>query len=160
MIRYFQEGLRPFIRAQLDARGRDLDSWKKAVEKAVNAGAKALLQSPASTRNIDSRCPRGNRPAKKEEKDSGGKNKSTNSTPVDTSNGKQSSPTQQTSSAYLKKGGSWRRRGQGQNSPATGVNTTLKKEKVNFFQVDCFYCKKKGYYANKCPQKKKQESKN
>ena len=43
MIRYFREGLKPFIRAQLDAQGRDLDSWEEAVEKAVNAEAKALL---------------------------------------------------------------------------------------------------------------------
>ena len=101
MIRCFREGLRPSIRAQLDARGRDLDSWEEAVEKAVNAEAKALLQSSASTRDMDSRCPRGNRPARKEEKDS--KNKSADSASADTSSGKQSSSTQQTSSANSKK---------------------------------------------------------
>ena len=68
------------------------------MEKAVNAEAKAMLQSSASTRDMDSRCPRRNRPAKKEEKDSSGKNKSTDSPSVDTSSGKQSSSTQQTSS--------------------------------------------------------------
>ena len=57
MIRYFQKGLKLSIRAQLDARDRDLDSWKEAVEKVVNTKAKASLQSPASTRNMDSRCP-------------------------------------------------------------------------------------------------------
>ena len=88
MIRYFREDLRLSVRAQLDARGRDLDSWKEAVEKAVNAEAKVLLQSSSSTRDINSRCLRGNRPAKKEEKDSGGQNKSTNSAPADTSSGK------------------------------------------------------------------------
>ena len=103
MIQCFRKGLRPSIRAQLDAWGRDLDSWEEAVEKTVNAEAKALLQSPASIRNMDSRCPRGSRPAKREEKDFGGKNKSTNSTPADTSSGKQSSSTQQTSSANPKK---------------------------------------------------------
>ena len=97
MIRYFQEGLRPSVRAQLDARGRDLDSWEEAVEKAVNAEAKALLQSSSSICDMDSRCPKGNRPAKKDEKDS--KNKSTDSASADTSSGKQSSSTQQTSSA-------------------------------------------------------------
>ena len=45
---------------------------------------------------MDSRYPQGNR--KKDEKDFG-KNKSTDSAPTDTSNGKQSSSTQQTSSA-------------------------------------------------------------
>ena len=159
MIQYFREGLRPSIRAQLDARSRDLDSWEEAVKKAVNAEAKTSLQSPASTRDMDSRCPRGNRAAKREEKDS--KNKSTDSTPADTSSGKQSSSTQQTSSPHPKKGGSRRGRGRGQNSPATGVNATPRKEEVDLSQVDCFHCRKKGHYANRCPQKKKkQESKN
>ena len=67
MIRCFLEGLKPSVRAQMDTRGRDLNSWEEAVEKAVNAEAKAMLQSSASTRNIDSRCLRGNRPARKEE---------------------------------------------------------------------------------------------
>ena len=103
MIRYFREGLRPSVRAQLDTRGRNHDSWEEAVEKAVNAEAKALLQSSASIRDMDSRCPRVNRPARKEEKDSGGKNKSTDSPSADMSSGKQSSSTQQTFSANPKK---------------------------------------------------------
>ena len=136
MIRYFREGLRPSVRAQLDARGRDLDSWEEAVEKAVNAEAKAMLQSSSSTREMDSRCPQGNRPAKKEENDSG-KNKFTDSALADTSSGKQSSSTQQTSSANPKKHqdhqrGFRRRGGQRQgrslDSPATGVNIIPKKE--------------------------------
>ena len=88
IIRYFREGLKPSVRAQLDTRGRNQDSWEEAVEKAVNAEAKALLQSSASICDMDSRCPRGNRPARKEEKDSGGKNKSTDSPSADTSSGK------------------------------------------------------------------------
>ena len=103
MIRYFRESLRPSIQAYLDTRGQNQDSWKKTVKKAVNAKAKALLQSSSSIRDMDSRCFRGNRPAKKEEKDSGGKNKSTDSLSSDTSSGKQSSSTQQTSSANPKK---------------------------------------------------------
>ena len=74
----------------MDTQGRDLDSWEEAVEKAVNTEAKTMLQSSSSTREMDSRCPRGNR--KKDEKDSG-KNKSTDSTSADTSSGKQSSST-------------------------------------------------------------------
>ena len=172
MIRCFLEGLKPSIRAQMDTRGRDLNSWEEAVEKAVNAEAKAMLQSSASTRDIDSRCPRGNRPARKEEKDSDGKNKSTDSALADTSSGKQTSSTQQASSAHPKKdyrGGPRRGRGRGQDSrgqdsrgqdsPATGVNAIPKKEE-DLSQVECFHCRKKGHFANRCPQKKKQESKN
>ena len=61
MIRYFWEGLRPSIRAQLDARGRELDSWEEAIEKAIDAEAKASLQPPSILREMDQRCPQGNR---------------------------------------------------------------------------------------------------
>ena len=61
MIRYFREGLRPSIRAQLDVRGRELNSWEEAIEKIVNVEAKALLQSASITREMDQHCPRGNR---------------------------------------------------------------------------------------------------
>ena len=166
MIQYFWEGLRPSVRAYLDTRGRDLDSWKEAVEKAVNAEVKAMLQSFSNTREMDSRCPWGNRPAKKEEKDSR-KNNYTNSALADISSKKQSSSTQQTSSANPKKDqdqqrGSWRhgRQGQDRDSPATGVNIVSKKEKKNITQVKCYTCHWKGHYANKCPWNPKEESKN
>ena len=87
MIQYFQEGLRLFVQAQLDAQGRDLDFWKEGVKKAVNTKAKAMLQSSFSTCKMDSRCLQKNRPAKKEEKDSG-KNKSIKPVPIDTFSGK------------------------------------------------------------------------
>ena len=103
MIRCFLEGLKPSVQAQLDARARDLNSWEEAVEKTINAEAKTMLQSSSSTHNMDSRYLRRNSPTKKEEKDSDGKNKSTNSPSANTSSGKQSSSTKQTSSANLKK---------------------------------------------------------
>ena len=46
-----------------------------------------MLQSSSSTREMDSRCLQGNKPAKKKEKDSQ-KNKSTDSAPANTSSGK------------------------------------------------------------------------
>ena len=164
MIRYFREGLRSSIWAQLDARGRDLDSWEKVVKKIVNVEAKTMLQSSSSTRDMDSRCLRGN--TKKDEKDSGGKNKSINSTSVDTSSRKQSFSPQQTSSANPKKDpdqqqssrccGERRR-----NSFATGINaSTVKKEVKNLFQVECYNCHWKRHYSNNCPRNPKAESKN
>ncbi len=64
-IRYFQEGLRPSIRAQLDHRGRDLDGWEEVVEKAGDAKTKANLQLPFYVRDIDTKCPKGHRPSSK-----------------------------------------------------------------------------------------------
>ena len=101
MICYFQEGLKLSVRAKLDARGRDLNSWEEAVKKAVNAEAKAMLQSSLSTCDIDSKCFQGKQ--KKDKKDSVRKNKSTDSVPADTFSGKQSFSTQQTFFANPKK---------------------------------------------------------
>ena len=46
-----------------------------------------MFQSSSSTHNMDSKYSQENKPAKKEEKDSG-KNKPTNSAPTNTSSGK------------------------------------------------------------------------
>ena len=135
MIRCFLEGLKSSIRAQINIRNRDLNSWEEAVEKTVNAEAKAMLQSFSSTCDIDLRYPRGNRPVKKEERDSGEKNKSTDSALADTSSGKQTSFTQQAFSAHQKKDhhrSPWRGRGRGQESPAMGVHAIPKKEEDLF----------------------------
>ena len=70
MIWYFQKGLWPSIRAQLDVRDRDLDSWDEIVDKTVDAEAKESLQALSWTREIDSRCSQGQQPTKKDDKDS------------------------------------------------------------------------------------------
>ena len=70
MILYFQEDLRPSIRAQLDVKDRDLDSWGKVVNKAINAKTKASLQALSETREMDFRCLQGQQPTKKDDKDS------------------------------------------------------------------------------------------
>ena len=165
MIWYFREDLRPSIRAQLDAQGRDLDFWEKAVKKTVNVEAKTMLQSSSNTRDMDSRYPQENR--KKDKKDFGGKNKSTNFPSANISSGKQSSSTQQTSSVNSKKDQDHqqsflyrRRRGHGRDSPGTGVNIVLKKEERDMSQVKYYYCHQKGHYSNKCPWNSKEESKN
>ncbi len=62
LLRYFQEGLRPSIRAQLDHWRRDLDTWEEMVEKAGDIEAKANLQLPFYVRKIDSKYPKGHRP--------------------------------------------------------------------------------------------------
>ena len=155
----------------MDVRSRDLNSWEEAVEKTVNAKAKAMLQSSTSICNIDSRYPRGNRPAKKEEKDSSGKNKSIDSLSTDTSSGKQFSSPQQTSSNPKKdqdhqRGPRCRGRqeGPGHNtdSPTTGVNIVPTKEGKDrdMSKVECFNCHWKGHYSKKCPQNSKEGSKN
>ena len=82
MIRYFREGLKPSIKAQLDIQGRELDSWEETIEKAVNIEAKGLLQTITRTQEINSRYFQGNRPKKKKEKNSK-KAKSTDISSID-----------------------------------------------------------------------------
>ena len=148
----------------MDIRDRELDSWDEVVDKTVDAEVKASLQAPSGTREMDSRCPRGQRPTKKEDKNSRDyeKNKSSQNLPTNaSSSGTQSSPAQpkkeQNSRSHR---GESRRQGQGQNTPATGVNATAirkdkdkDKDKKDLSHVECYTCKQKGHYANKCPEK-------
>ena len=62
LIRFFREGLKPSVKAQMEQSGRGLDSWEVIVEKAVKAEAKAGLQPPSIVREMDQCCLQGNRP--------------------------------------------------------------------------------------------------
>ena len=130
-----------------------------------------MLQSSASIRDMDMRCPKRNKLAKKEEKDFSGKNKFTDSPSANTSSRKQSSSTQQTFSTNPKKDqdhqqGPWRRgkreQGCNTNSPATGVNIVPKKEGKDrdMSKVKCYNCHRKGHYSNKYSWNPKEKSKN
>lgn len=63
LIRFFCEGLKPLIKAQMEQRGQELDSWDELVEKAIDAKAKDGLQPILIVRKIDQHYPRGNHPA-------------------------------------------------------------------------------------------------
>ncbi len=106
-----------------------LKSWEEVVEKAVDAEAKASLQPPSETEEIDSRCPKGYRPTKKDESSrdhrDGDKAKSSHTSPPANS----SQPQTQTQTQTSKK--DKRHQGSRRGHPATGVNTTevAKKDK-------------------------------
>lgn len=55
LIRYFRDGLRPSIRAQMDERDRDLADWQEVIERAVDAEAKAACQAPSLAQESDAR---------------------------------------------------------------------------------------------------------
>ena len=63
MLRYFREGLRPSILAELQNEDHELESFVQIVKKAVVAEAKANLRSRATTKDMDQHCPRGSRSA-------------------------------------------------------------------------------------------------
>ena len=57
MIRYFREGLKPFIQAEMQQYGRELDSFEDIIQKAIDAEAKATLRPRSATRKTDQHCP-------------------------------------------------------------------------------------------------------
>lgn len=52
-IRFFYKDLKPFIKAQIEQNGRELNSWEELIEKTIDVKAKSILQSPSSIRKID-----------------------------------------------------------------------------------------------------------
>ncbi len=161
LIRYFQEGLRPSIRAQLDHRGRYLDGWEEVVENASDVEAKANLQPPFYVRNIDARCPKGHRlSAKKDKEDTYREPQSEASKDKD----KAKSHSYSTSANQLqtqapKNDKRGRRGGHGEDHVATGVNATkvAKNDQApkDLNHIECYTCPQKGHYATKCPDKPK-----
>ena len=57
LICYFCDGLRPSIQAQTNEQGQDLDTWKEAIKKSMNAETKAACQPQSLMREIDNQCP-------------------------------------------------------------------------------------------------------
>ena len=67
LICYFRDGLRLFIQAQTDEQGQDLDTWKEAIKKAINAEAKAACQPQSLIKEMDNCYSWGHRPTKNDE---------------------------------------------------------------------------------------------
>ena len=57
MLRYFREGLKPSILAELEHQDLELESSDQMVKKAVNAEAKAAVRPRAITRKMDQYYP-------------------------------------------------------------------------------------------------------
>ena len=56
MLKYFQEGLRPSILAELQNEDHELENFLQIVKKAVATKAKANLRSRATTKNMNQHC--------------------------------------------------------------------------------------------------------
>ncbi len=127
------------------------------MEKAGNIEAKANLQPPFYVREIDSRYPKSHRPlAKKDKKDT--YQKPRNKAFKDKDKVKSHTPTSANQpQTQAPKNNKRSRRG---DYPTTGVNVTevVKKDKdkaKDLSYVECYTCKQKGHYVNKCSEKAK-----
>ena len=63
IVRYFEEGLKPSIKAEIDQDASHLDDYKELVAKTVKVETKAGLQPSFYIRETDQQAPQGNQPA-------------------------------------------------------------------------------------------------
>ncbi len=161
LIRYFREGLRLSIQAQLDHRGRDLDGWEEVVKKADDVEAKANLQPPFYVRDINPRCPKGHRLSSRKDKEDTYRelqNEAFKDKDKAKSHSSSTSANQPQTQAS-KKDNRGRQGGHGGGHPATGVNATevAKKDKTSkdLSHIECYTCHQKGHYTTKCSGKPK-----
>ncbi len=157
LIRYFREGFRPSIRAQLYHRGRDPDGWEEVVEKTGEVEAKANLQSPFYVRDIDAKGPKSYRPlAKKDKEDTYRELYNESSKDKDKIKSHSSSTfANQPQTQALKK----IKRGRWGDHPAIGVNAieVAKKNKApkDLSPIKCYTSHQNDHYTTKCPDKPK-----
>ena len=169
MLKYFREGLKPSILAELEHQDLELQSFNQIVKKAVDAETKSALCLRSSTKEMDQHCPRGNQPANS--------TKSQGSTMKDPRSeepkvrGTESSGLQRSESskkARKEKKKEQRRknreRQEGSIPAADGEAEPHQKKKKNqghsdrvsrdTSQIKCYNYQKIGHYANKCPEPK------
>lgn len=61
LIRYFQEALKPSIKAEMENQADEYEDWDELVRKTVTAEAKAALRPASYIREMDQHRSRGNR---------------------------------------------------------------------------------------------------
>ena len=127
------------------------------VEKARDIEAKTNVQPPSFVQEIDFRSPKSHRPLSKKDKEDT-QREHRNETPKEKAKSQTPFTTNQPQTQDSKK----RHGGRQENRPATKVNVikVLKKEKdkaKDLSYVKCYTCEQKSYYANKYPDKSKNQ---
>ena len=176
MLRYFREGLKPSVLAELKHRDLELESFNQMIKKAVDVEAKSALRARSSTKEMDQNCLWGSRPANSTVakgqgnaiKDSRLEEPKVRDT--EAPSGPQRSESSKKARKEKKKEQQQRDREHREGSiPATRINTAQtgephQKKKKNqgrldrvsrdTSQIKCYNCQKIGHYANRCPKSK------
>ena len=181
-IWFFWKGLKPLVKAKMEQRRWELDSWEQLIEKAIEAEAKAGLQPSFILRKMDQLCPRGNRPAHTTVAKSQASASSAQDPRTEPSTGKALVPDKPPPSSRAehgeisdkkaqkkkKKKQRWRDTEQAgkDSTPATDINaSSIAAGRTSSHCKDpslmiCYNCNKEGYYASLCIEPKKDSSKN
>ena len=169
MLRYFREGLKPSILAELEHRDLELESFDQMIKKAIDDEAMSALRSRSSTKEIDQHCPRGNQPANFTKNQGNTMKDPWSEEPKVRGTEAPSGPQRSESSekAWKEKKKEQQQRDQECQegfTPATGVNTAQtgephqkKKKKhhsdkalLDTSQIKCYNCQKMGHYTTTC----------
>ena len=175
ILRYFREGLKLFVLAELEHQDLKLESFDQMVKKAVNAEAKSALRLRSSIKKIDQHCSQGNQPANSSVAKSQGSamkdpwTEEPKVQDIESLSGLKRSEFSTKARKEKKKKQQQKDRARWKGSIlATGVNTAQtkephqKKKKKHYSdkpsrdtsQIKCYNCQKMGHYATTCPKPK------
>ena len=164
MVRYFEESLKPSIKAEMDQDASHLDDYKELVAKTVRAEAKAGLRPSSYIRETDQQVPQRNQPAYTTvhkvqtqgamKNHCGEESKAKPSVPTSNQN---SEPSYKAKKNKKKK----QHKAKWDSTPATGVNKAGvgdHRTKKDISEILCYNFNKKGHYSKKCPESRKSKN--
>ena len=165
MVRYFEEGLKPSIKAEMDQDATHLDDYEELVSKAVRAEAKAGLRPSSYVREADLQVLQGSRPthttAHKVQTQGAVTCRDKSKTKAPASAPTNSKPSDKAKKNKKKKQHRDKRDSRDlRDTPAFEVNAAevrdnKKRKRKDPSKVTYYNCNKLGYYADACPEPRK-----
>ena len=167
MVRYFEEGLKPSIKAEMDQDDSQLVDYEELVAKAVKAEAKAGLLPSFYVWETDLWCLRGNRPAHTTahkvqtqgavncgDDSKASKGPASTPTSASTQDSELSDKARREKKKKQHKDKKDFKESRDSSIPVTGVSKAEVggKRKKDISEVTYYNCNKKGYFAIKCPE--------
>ena len=167
MVRYFEEDLKPSIKAEMDQDATHLDNYEELVAKAVRAETKAGLRPCSYMRETDIQVLRGSRPAhttahkvQTQGAMPRGEDSKASKAPASTPESEPSDKARKEKKKKQYKDRRDSREPRDSTTPATRVNAAevgdkkkkKKKKKRDASKVTCYNCNKLGHYADQYPE--------